>query len=237
MIDPGLDSQSAAPDIDHRVLVDSIGRFIDTLDGQQAQIDHLREQLVSLLDTVGDGRSHDGTGIGYRRSHTSPPQPARQGVAAYCLGTFEFVLGGRRIDGWKPGKPMALLLYLLNHRNHAVGRDVLAEAVWRDCEILSPCNSLKVAMHGLRQTLSTAACDPLVSITACGSGYQLNAPSLWLDVEEFERCYVSGRHVASSGRTTEALRYFTRAAELYRGDFLEEAEEEWIIFRREGLKD
>jgi DNA-binding SARP family transcriptional activator len=95
-----------------------------------------------------------------------------------------------------------------------------------------------VALHALRQTLAgpgngTSELGVLVD----GSSYQLAAPDLWLDVEEFERCYSAARALEVQGRKTEALGRYEQAAQLYRGDFLEDLGDEWPAFRREALKD
>jgi DNA-binding SARP family transcriptional activator len=69
------------------------------------------------------------------------------------------------------------------------------------------------------------------------AGYQLSAADLWLDVEEFERCCVAGRRLERQGRMAEALGAYARAADLYAGDFLGDSWDDWVVFRREGLKD
>jgi DNA-binding SARP family transcriptional activator len=69
------------------------------------------------------------------------------------------------------------------------------------------------------------------------SSYQVVAPGLWLDVEEFERCFALGTRLEANRQVPEALAMYERAADLYRGDFLPDSWDEWAIFRREGLKD
>jgi DNA-binding SARP family transcriptional activator len=93
-------------------------------------------------------------------------------------------------------------------------------------------------VHALRQIFAAAGGgQTAVTVVAQESSYQLVAPALWLDVEEFERCCLLGARLEASGEPTEALAMYERAAELYRGDFLPESWDEWAIFRREGLKD
>ena len=76
-----------------------------------------------------------------------------------------------------------------------------------------------------------------MSVQAHEAGYQLSAPDLWLDVEAFERYCVLGRRLESQGGQEDALAMFARAAALYRGDFLADVWDDWVVFRREGLKD
>ena len=170
------------------------------------------------------------------------PAPTDATVAAVsCLGPFKFRRGGTPIENWRSGKARALFQFLVNHRGQPIPRDTLIQALWPDPSAAAPGTSLKVAVHLLRQVLNqTEAADvgsaPL-AILSQGSCYQLNATNMWLDVEEFEQCCALGRSRDAQGNTTEARGLYARAAELYRGDFLEELADDWPTFRREALKD
>jgi DNA-binding SARP family transcriptional activator len=69
------------------------------------------------------------------------------------------------------------------------------------------------------------------------STYQVVASNLWVDVEEFERCVALGAQLEARGQAPQALALYERAANLYRGDFLADTWDDWVVFRREGLKD
>jgi two-component SAPR family response regulator len=161
-------------------------------------------------------------------------------VAVRCLGSFDVSIGGKSVDGWRSGKARALFEYLVTHRGRPTSRDALIQALWPDPDALASGTSLKVAVHALRQMISSlVAGNPGVSlgIVVRECTYELQSPGVWLDVEEFERCCKLASQLEAYGRTREALAVYERAADLYRGDFLVDNWDEWVVFRREGLKD
>jgi DNA-binding SARP family transcriptional activator len=95
---------------------------------------------------------------------------------------------------------------------------------------------LRVAVHALRQMLQ-AQSSGVVAVQAHSAAYQLAVPNLWLDVDEFVACCAQGRQLLDAGDHGQAIQAYTRAAQLYRGEFLAGAGEAWATVRREGLKD
>jgi two-component SAPR family response regulator len=158
-----------------------------------------------------------------------------------CLGPFSYRLGGKLVDDWRSGKARTLFQYLVTHRGRPIPRDTLIEALWPNPSASAPGTSLKVAVHLLRQVIARVGVPEGTSdsleIVSQDSCYRLNAASLWLDVDEFESCYATGRSFEAHRKPIEALASYARAAELYRGDFLEDLSDEWPTFRREALKD
>ncbi len=163
------------------------------------------------------------------------------GTTVACLGPFKFQRNGVPIDNWRSGKARTLFQFLVNHRGQPIPRDTLIQALWPDPSAAAPGTSLKVAVHLLRQLLqqteTTAGDNPPLAILSQGSCYQLNAGGLWIDVEEFEHCCALGRSCDAQGKAAEARALYARAADLYRGDFLQELADDWPTFRREALKD
>lgn len=156
-------------------------------------------------------------------------------VAVYCLGSFQLAVGGAPIDAWRAVKPRALFQYLVSHRGRAVARETLVEALWPDPDTAPAGTALKVVVHRVRKLLGQTARQ--LEIHATDEGYRLDGSDLWVDVEEFERsCNVARRHEAA-GRAADAAASFARAVDLYRGDFLEDVTDEWVVLRRERLKD
>jgi DNA-binding SARP family transcriptional activator len=167
-----------------------------------------------------------------------PAVPVR--VAVRCLGSLRLEVGGAVVDNWRSGKARALFEYLVTHRERPVGRDALIEALWPDPEAIASATSLKVAAHALRQIIveaSRALSPPPLAIVGHESSYQLAGSDIWVDVEEFDRCCSVASHLEAQDRSTDALALYARAADLYGGDFLADSWDEWVIFRREGLKD
>lgn len=213
-------------DLEANVLDELIEQGAVGLDARVANLDHQVGILRRLVAIPGGP---------YARPHSGD---AESGIQVSCLGPFRFAVDGLRFDGWRSGKARSLFQYLVTHRGQAIPRDTLISALWPDASVSAPATSLKVAVHALRQTLGQVLGDagPL-AIVSQGSCYQLNAPDLWLDVEEFEYCYAQGRVYEAREEATEAMRCYSRAAQLYRGDFLEDLLDDWPAFRREALKD
>jgi DNA-binding SARP family transcriptional activator len=221
----------------------TVGQLLEALEAQA----RLTQQLASRLEALSE------------RLEPSPPAAAepheldtalRDGtvseapssrVAMYCFGTFRFYVDGTPVRGWRAGKTRALLQYLATHHDRPVPRETLIGELWPNPDAAAAGTSLKVAVHALRQALAqlppAPPAAPALSVVAHEAGYQLSATDLWLDVEAFERCCALGRRLEARGRSADALPVFARAADLYSGDFLSDSWDDWVVFRREGLKD
>jgi DNA-binding SARP family transcriptional activator len=210
-------------------LSDPLGQWTGALEARLGRIDHQIANLRRLLVEPIVGLA------------PLPIQAGDSAVTVSCLGPFRFCLGGVPVGDWRSGKARALFQYLVNHRGQPIPRDTLIQALWPDPGAAAPGTSLKVAVHLLRQVFTrvepTEGETALLEILSHGSCYQLNAANLWIDVEEFENCYTLGRSYEARRQPLEALALYVRAAELYRGDFLEELSDDWPTFRREALKD
>ncbi|MGH2459479.1 MAG: AfsR/SARP family transcriptional regulator [Chloroflexota bacterium] len=226
--DPAADDEprDRRPGVDSERLAEAIGQLGSMLDARFAQVDR---QVTSVLRLL---------------SHAAPsvlPETTRAGnapVAISCLGPFQFRNHGTIVESWRSSKARSLFQYLVNHRGRPIPRDTLIQALWPNPDAVAAGTSLKVAVHSLRQALGQAGVDQSqLTVLAHDCGYQLNAAHLWIDVEEFDRCYALGRACESQGRAGRALVFYSRAADLYRGDFLEECTDDWPMFRREALKD
>jgi DNA-binding SARP family transcriptional activator len=170
----------------------------------------------------------------------TPPAAEPEQTIVRCFGSFEVQMAGVPIQNWRSGKARAVFEYLVSTRRRPVPRDNLIQAVWPDPDALASATSLKVAVHALRQIFAEnrgAAARPAVSVLVQESTYQVVAPGLWVDVEEFEQCAALGMQLEARGHAEQALVHYERAADLYRGDFLADTWDDWVVFRREGLKD
>lgn len=219
-------SVSLHGEVDSQVIVDLVDQATSVLDARVSNLDHQLTLLRRLVATPGGP---------FVFPHADD---AKSGVQVSCLGPFRFAVNGLGLDAWRSGKARSLFQYLVTHRGQAIPRDTLISALWPDASVSAPATSLKVAVHALRQTLAQALGEATsLAIVSQGSCYQLNAPGLWLDVEEFEFCYAQGRSHEARDEMTEAIQCYARAAQLYRGDFLEDLLDDWPAFRREALKD
>ena len=159
----------------------------------------------------------------------------------YCLDGFQVSSRGNKIERWESIKARSLFQYLMTRPRKSVAKEVLMEALWPDCDPKVASNNLKAAMHGLRQTfgnlLDMEQNFPYIIYTQ--GTYQVNPEILiWLDVEQFEQHWETGRRFQLEGKEAEAMREFKLAEEMYKGDYLaDDPYEDWTLLRREALQD
>jgi len=180
---------------------------------------------------------------------TRPPgtdalRPERDVISVRLLGSVAATVNGREVADWNSSKAKALFTYLVSHHQRRVGREQLIEALWPAGDIEAASNSLRVAVHSLRQALSVAAFGTAHqgrnAFLIFESGVYCFRPevALHVDVDEFERHWMAGRALEPAGDRVGATREYEAAEFLYNGDFLQDDPyEEWSLLRREGLKD
>ncbi|MBM7787164.1 ATP-binding protein [Tenggerimyces flavus] len=127
------------------------------------------------------------------------------------LGRFELSLNDDVVQ-LDSARAEALLAYLLLHRGSTISRQRLAAAFWPDSTEAQARTNLRHVLHTLRARLPTV--EEYVEITARTLRWRPDAP-LWLDVDGFEE---------------------TRDLELYGGDLLEEADDDWLEADRTRLR-
>jgi two-component SAPR family response regulator len=222
---------------DQSIRAETIRRLLAALDDQQTRLGNEITAAIRALPT-------DTAAVDIGSVRDVPETPALgdpRAVVVRCLGTFEVLVGGAQLVNWRSGKARAVFEYLVTHRRRAVPRDVLIQAIWPDPDAVAATTSLKVAVHALRQMFAEIprqkSTPPPLSVIVQESTYQLGAPGLWVDVDEFEGCVALGGQLEARGQPDAALSMYARAADLYRGEFLAESWDDWAVFRREGVKD
>lgn len=211
----------------------TIRRLVVAVEEQRRRLDiQVAEALNALLVAANGDDEVDAV-------DAADPVPVASRPMVRCLGSLTIEGFGIQVSRWRSGKARALFEYLVTHRGRVTPRDALIEALWPDPDAAASGVSLKVAVHALRQVLSefNQAGRANLTVEAHESGYQLVAPDLWLDVDEFEQCCTLAARLDTNDRAEEALSFYEYACELYRGDFLSESRDDWAMFRRESLKD
>jgi DNA-binding SARP family transcriptional activator len=219
---------------EQEIRVKTIRGLLAALDEQQSR---LGAEVKAAMDTLGVGAEAAVTPSAVR---DAPRLPNKKSLVVHCLGGLEVFVDGVPIASWRSGKARAVFEYLVNHRHRPVPRDTLIQALWPDPDALAASTSLKVAVHALRQIFSEydrAGLSPKLTVVVHEASYQIIAPVIWLDVEEFERCCSRASQLEASGHAEDALTVYESALELYKGEFLPESFDDWVVFRREGLKD
>jgi DNA-binding SARP family transcriptional activator len=135
------------------------------------------------------------------------------------------------------GRGRAVFEYLVVHRHTRVRRERLMTVFWPDAPPEAARNSLNVAIHGLRQSLRTAAGERPVVVHRDGSYLIDPALELWVDIEVFEDLVKSARQHLASDEPGAAQADFHTAIGLYQGDFLADSPyEQWAEVTREHLR-
>jgi len=119
---------------------------------------------------------------------------------------------------WRRRRPADLLKLVALAPGHSMSREQAIEALWPDKDPASGANNLHRALYDLRQILGGRWVD-------IERGQLVLHPSVWLDVDAFERSVSAG--------TQKGL---SEAVALYRGDLVPEAADPWLEGRRRELR-
>ena len=158
---------------------------------------------------------------------SQPPLPGP--LYLKFLGGFEVVLPDHRIVKITTKKNRALLAYLAIEPGRPRSREQVLDLLWRDSERGNARDSLRQSLVVLRRDL--AGVDPM-PLTIEGEMLRLDPATVEVDVAVFARL---------SGSTE--VHDLGRAAELYRGDFMDgiavrdQAFEDWLFRERRRLHD
>lgn len=120
-----------------------------------------------------------------------------------------------------------LFVFILMHRDRSVSVSELSDVMWNEDEIVNPTGALKNLMYRLRNALKKSFGDNDYIITGKGS-YSWNCEiEVLLDCEEFEALCNTG---VDSEYTDSSFKAFEKAMDLYKGDFLDNAQDSyWVM--------
>jgi len=165
-------------------------------------------------------------------------EPSPPSLAVYCLGPFRVYQDDKLITDWPSGKGKCIFKYMVANLGQPIPKDILMDLFWRDADPEAARNNLNVAIYGLRQAFRATRPD-FAHILFQDDCYLLNpAMAVWIDVEEFGQRHKAGQSFERRGKLAEAMGEYEVAEGLYQGDLLEEdLYQDWLIPRREGLKD
>jgi DNA-binding SARP family transcriptional activator len=189
---------------------------------------------------------------GNRMGRVVPPLAQREHATALKITTLG-IFSVLKPDGvelsprdWQREKARQLFQLLLTHRDKPLSKDQIIEYLWPESDYVSAEARFKVALNALVKALEPERSSRSQSsyILRSGSGsnlsYALNTTPgvLWLDAIEFEKLAAAATHSELQERkaNSTALELYTRALELYRGDFLPGClYEDWAAAERERL--
>jgi PAS domain S-box-containing protein len=161
-------------------------------------------------------------------------------LQVYCLGSLRVCSTSKQIQQWQSQRAKSVFEYLVTKRKSPVIKDKLMEALWPDYNARAAANNLKTSIHDLRQTLSPLIDSPdFPCVLFSNDAYLINPEiDLAVDAEDFEKLWLAGKKLEKEENSSEAIKAFESAEALYQGDYLqEELYDEWIVPKRESLKD
>lgn len=160
------------------------------------------------------------------------------GLRIRLFGVLDICNGTRPAPRLPTRRAGTLLSFLILNRRTTHTRDSLAEMLWPDQRPGAARHRLRTELWRLRRSLDASkpprSTAPL-RISPSHVGWDPGSGS-WLDVEEFEGVTASMPLEARHRLDGDERRRLERAVELYRGDLLEDVDEEWCLFERERLK-
>ena len=196
-----------------------------------------RPKVWSILcaKAMGAGIEVEYVGDLIRRRRLSPPFPSAEyerwpwPVKIYTLGRFEVFINEKPLEfsGKAPRRILSLLKSLVACGVCGTSEEKLIDFLWPDSDGDAAHDSFSVAIHRLRQILGNE--KVLLMRDGCP---RLDPGICWVDAHAFEELLdrTEGADPDESERLTE------KALMLYKGQFLEETDEQWLISCRERLR-
>ena len=155
------------------------------------------------------------------------------------FGIFEVTRNGEALSFARNTKALAILKYLLAHRDQPISRDNLMGWLWPESNLRKARWSLNSAVSALRRQLSDQAEfeAPTEYILLEEGRYRLcPAIKVSTDVDDFDAHCERGRRLERDQRALEAATEYEKAIALYRDDYLDcDLYEDWTFLERERL--
>ena len=147
-------------------------------------------------------------------------------------GPYVVRVGARRVESGLPGRHgRALLAYLALHRDRAVGRDELVEALWPFGAPAAPDASLRVLVSRLRSAMGA-------ELVAGRGDVRLVLPAgSWVDVEAADEAIHRAESAVGRGAWRAGWGPAHVALNVSRRPFLQGLDAPWISERRAHLDD
>ena len=149
----------------------------------------------------------------------------------YSFDRLEYFLGEERLEkrAWRTNKSQVVMARIAHGCGALVLEDTLLDLFWPGDPEKGRRN-LYTCLSNIRRTLRSGGADAGGFVERSGSGIRLN-PNLprWHDYEEFQRSAGQAEELHKAGKSTDAARFFRRACQLYRGNYLEGNFSDWVV--------
>lgn len=167
-----------------------------------------------------------------RDAMASPQEPevnaAEPIIRLYTFGNLEIYKQEERISekSWANQKVFYLVAFLAERGDRPSGEDLIVDNFWPD----SPQNGRK-SVYSAISTMRRQLGENIIQRTLQGITFNPEIP-IWMDLHEFNRLIKE----AGQDETEPALDRLRRAAQLYRGPFLESCYLDWAVAMREVME-
>ncbi len=155
------------------------------------------------------------------------------GLHVRLLGGFQLWLGGETLGTLRSGRARSLLAFLILHADVAHARQRLAFEFWPDSSEAQARTNLRNLVHTLRQ--AHPAIDASLHVTPATLQWRPTLPTT-IDVEQFLGAAEEALH-ADPDNPAELIERCRAAADLYGGELLVGDHDEWLLERREDVRD
>lgn len=130
-------------------------------------------------------------------------------------------------------RQQALIAYLLLHRGAPQARQRVAFLFWPDTSEAQAQTNLRQLLHHLRR--AWPACDDYIHVEPRTLAWQMGA-ACRVDLVAFTQAAAEASAALQHSRTDAARAFCAQAVDLYRGDLLPAAYDEWLLAERERLR-
>lgn len=161
-----------------------------------------------------------------------PPAEHPAPTRIHLCGPLRVEIAGRRIDPQLPeGRELALFAYLVAHRERALSRHELIEALWPAKLPAAPGAALSTLLSRLRRTLGSPAIEgrALVSLSL--------PPESWIDLEAAEEAVAGAAKALAAAAPVDAHATAQAAYEIASQPLLPAIDLPWVERRQRYLED
>lgn len=151
-----------------------------------------------------------------------------ESIRVYALGTPRVMVGDVEVPTRARPQLCELLVYLLD-RDEPLRGETIVSAIWPERDQKAADDEFRRARSELKKALGRSWLERR-------EGRWHLAIQAWIDTRELERLADDGERLAREGYIAEAADTFSRALDLWKGPFFEEAYNDWATLRREDLQ-
>ncbi|MBC7810240.1 MAG: hypothetical protein H7175_03795 [Burkholderiales bacterium] len=185
--------------------------------------------MVANGDAIVLGTEHRKDDVMFTIENKPRPQ-----LEVYSLGRGYALVNGQLITNWDGALPRNLFFYFMDHP--LVTRDEIFSTFWPNLSVKEATNVFHVTKRKISERISMKVDGPSnYELTQYSGGFYMPSEKVvrHYDVADFQE---SVERAFMVGNDEEETKLLSRAIELYKAPFLQMVEMDWVVDRREQLK-